>query len=334
MTAAHWAGVAALLERRQLPISLGALAAGLLLGWAAPETVPALEHAITPVLGALLYVTFLQVPMRELTRSFRAGRFLAATLVVNFVAVPLVLAGMFSLLPADHAVRLGVLLVLLTPCVDYVIVFSAMAGGSGQRLLAATPLLLVAQMLLLPAYLALFLDGRATAMVEPGPFAEAFLFLVALPLVLAWITQVWAARHPTGHTFSLRASSATVPLMAATLITVVSSQVPALTGSLTKIAAVLPFYGAFLVVMAFVGLAVARLFHLDVPDSRAVIFAGAARNSLVVLPFALALPETMSVAVAVIVAQTLVEVIGMVVYLRAIPRLTKQRATTAGTKPN
>jgi hypothetical protein len=36
---------------------------------------------------------------------------LAAALVVNFAVVPLVVAAMFTFLPADQAVRLGVLLV-------------------------------------------------------------------------------------------------------------------------------------------------------------------------------------------------------------------------------
>lgn len=67
---------------------------------------------------------------------------------MNFVIVPLVVAAIFTFLPADQTVRLGVLLVLLCPCVDYVVVFSGLAGGSNRRLLAATPLLLVAQMLL------------------------------------------------------------------------------------------------------------------------------------------------------------------------------------------
>ncbi|MCG5219053.1 hypothetical protein [Streptosporangium sp. KLBMP 9127] len=106
-----------------------------------------LEYAINPVLAALLYVTFLQVPAAELVRSLRAGRFLAAALVVNFFVVPLVVAAMFAFLPADQAVRLRVLLVLLTPCVDYVIVFSGLAGGDSRRLLAATPLLLAAAVL-------------------------------------------------------------------------------------------------------------------------------------------------------------------------------------------
>ena len=59
----------------------------------------------------------------------RDGRFLGAALMVNFVVVPLVVAVMFSFLPPDQAVRLGVLLVLLTPCVDYVIVFCGLASA-------------------------------------------------------------------------------------------------------------------------------------------------------------------------------------------------------------
>ncbi|HEX7305465.1 arsenic resistance protein [Lentzea sp.] len=296
------------MDRHQVTVYLGALATGAVAGLAAPSAVSWLEHAINPVLAVLLYVTFLQVPVAELGRSPRAGRFLAAALVVNFAVVPLVVAAMLAFLPADQAVRLGVLLVLLAPCVDYVIVFSGLAGGDNRRLLAATPVLLVAQMVLLPVYLLVF--GGA-AVVEPGPFAEAFVVLIAIPLALAWLTQ------RSGRVVGAM-STTMVPLMAVTLFAVVASQVPKLT-DLTQVARVVPFYVAFLVVMAFLGLAVARLFRLDVPGSRAIVFTGATRNSLVVLPLALALPG--DVAGVVVVTQTLVEVVGMVVYVRAVPRL-------------
>ncbi len=154
---------------------------GTVVGWVAPAAGPGLEHAINPVLAALLYVTFLQVPAAELVSSLRAGRFLAAALVVNFVVVPLVVAAMFVFLPDDQAVRLGVLLVLLAPCVDYVIVFSGLAGGSSQRLLAATPLLLLAQMVLLPGFLFLFMGSDLADVVEVGPFVEAFVVLIVIP---------------------------------------------------------------------------------------------------------------------------------------------------------
>ncbi len=220
----------------------------------------------------------------------------------------------------DGAGRIPVL-VLLTPCVDYVIVFSTLAGASGQRLLAATPLLLLAQMLLLPGYLYLFLGSELATIVEPGPFLEAFLTLIVFPLTLAWVTQAWATRRPSGQTVADAMGTAMVPLLAATLLTVVASQVPKLGDNLADIAHIVPFYVLFLLVMPFVGLAVTRLFRLNTPDSRAVVFTGATRNSLVVLPLALALPDRLAIAAVVVVTQTLVEVLGMVLYIRVIPRL-------------
>ncbi|MEV7123922.1 bile acid:sodium symporter [Kitasatospora griseola] len=309
------------MEHHQVAIYLAAMAAGGLLGWAAPGLGPGLEHAINPVLGALLFVTFLQVPAAELFRSLRDGRFLAAAVVVNFVVVPLVVAAMFTFLPADQAVRLGVLLVLLCPCVDYVIVFSGLAGGSNRRLLAATPVLLVAQMLLLPGFLYLFMGSELADIVEVGPFVEAFLILIVIPLALAWALQAWAARQPTGQKVSDGATTTMVPLMAATLLTVVASQVPKLGDSFGDVVGVVPFYVLFLVVMAFAGKAVARLFRLDAGAGRAIVFTGATRNSLVVLPLALALPDSLAVASVVVVTQTLVEVLGMVAYVRLVPRL-------------
>jgi ACR3 family arsenite transporter len=82
-----------------------------------------------------------------------------------------------------------------------------------------------------------------------------------------------------------------------------------------------PPFVVLIVIPLALGLAVARVFQLGTSASRAIIFTGATRNSLVVLPLALALPDAIAVAAVVIVAQTLVEVVGMVAYVRAIPRL-------------
>ncbi|WP_241831994.1 hypothetical protein [Parafrankia soli] len=120
--------------------------------------------------------------------------------------------------------------------------------------------------------------------------------------------------------------------MIATLLTIVASQVPKLDDNLTDIAGVAPFYALFLLLMAFAGLAVARLFHLDVPAARAVVFTGATRNSLVVLPLALALPDQLATAAVAVVAQTLIEVIGMVIYVRAVPRFLPQDRHPAATR--
>ncbi|MFG1808094.1 arsenic resistance protein [Streptomyces sp. NPDC049040] len=309
------------MERHQVAVYLAAMAVGALLGWAAPAAGPGLGHAINPVLAALLFVTFLQVPAADLLRAARGGRFLAAALTVNFLVVPPVVAAVFGFLPDDQAVRLGVLLVLLCPCVDYVIVFSGLAGAAAHRLLAVTPVLLVVQMLLLPLFLYAFLGSGLSDVVHAGPFLRAFLFLIVVPLALAWALQAWAGHRDAGRRVSDTVTGAMVPLMAATLLTVVASQVPEVGGHFADVGAVVPVYVAFLVVMSFAGRAVARLFRLDVPASRAIVFTGATRNSLVVLPLALALPDDLAVAAVVVVTQTLVEVLGMVAYVRVVPAM-------------
>jgi len=50
-----------------------------------------------------------------------------------------------------------------------------------------------------------------------------------------------------------------------------------------------------------------------------VMFSTATRNSLVVLPLALALPASMSMAPLAIVTQTLVELVAMLVLVRVAP---------------
>lgn len=75
----------------------------------------------------------------------------------------------------DHPRLLhGIYLVLLTPCIDYVIVFTSLGRGNEKLLLMATPILFVTQILLLPLYLWMFMGKEAVGIVEPGPFLEAF----------------------------------------------------------------------------------------------------------------------------------------------------------------
>src|SRR3954447_24180840 len=58
-----------------------------------------------------------------------AGSPLVAALALNLVIVPPVAFGLSQLAPAGRAVELGVLVILPRPCIDYVIVFTRLAGG-------------------------------------------------------------------------------------------------------------------------------------------------------------------------------------------------------------
>lgn len=312
------------MERHQISLYLLAIAAGGALGLLLPVA-HYLEVGIEPVLALLLFATFLGVPFTALGASLRDVRFLSAVGVVNFLLVPVVAYGLSRVVAGQPALLFGVLLVLLTPCIDYVIVFAGLAGGASDRLLAAAPLLMLAQILLLPVYMLIFLGPEGVAVVDVAPFARAFLLLIVLPLSAAAATQWLAKKREAGRLIERTMLGLMVPLMMTTLFTVVASQAGAVGAAAAELLILVPIYAGFLIIMAVIGLAAGRTFQLDAPSTRALVFSGATRNSLVVLPLALALPAQLALAPVVVVTQTLVELIGMVIYVRLIPQLSRDR---------
>lgn len=316
------------MERWQVALYLGAIVIGAAAGLLLPDTAPTLAATITPALGLLLFATFLGVPLVDVTRSLRDGRFLATVLLVNFLVVPAIVWVLTRPIAGNQGLLVGVLLVLLTPCVDYVIVFTGLAGGDKARLLAATPLLMLLQLLLLPAYLWLFAGTETAGLIEVQPFAEAFLFLIVLPLVAAAAVQSAARRFAAARRLSAVMAGAMVPLMVVTLAAVVGSQIVGLGGEVATLAGLVPIYLIFLALTLAVGIGAAEMAKLDVAASRAVTFSAATRNSLVVLPLALAVPPSLGLAPLAVVTQTLVELVGMVVFVRLVPWLIPNRAIT------
>lgn len=206
--------------------------------------------------------------------------------------------------------------------------FTGIAGGAKDRLLAAAPLLMLAQMLLLPLYLWLFVGADFVAAVDLAPFIEAFLLLIALPLAAAGLTQLAAARIRWGAAVQEVVLGAMVPLMMLTLAVVVASQIAGVGRQLGALLLAIPVYVLFAAVVIPVGAVAGSAAGLDVRARRAVVFSGATRNSLVVLPLVLALPAAFDLAPLVVVTQTLVELIVMVIFVRLIPRLIPSRSAS------
>ena len=308
------------LERWQAPIYLVTVVLAAVMAWQFGG-MQVLEVVINPALALMLYVTFLQVPWTALRAVWVQGRFLLALLVTNFVAIPLLVGVLSLMLPSDELLRFGVLLVLLAPCIDYVVTFAHMGKADARLLLACTPVLLVVQMLLLPFYIEVMLGSQAADWVQLGAFVDAFIGLIVAPLALAVATQRWAQRSSTGQRWSAVLALLPVPATAMVLFVVMAAVVPQLGAAPDAVRQVLPVYVAFAVLAPAVAWCVAQLFKLPAPAARAVAFSGSTRNSLVVLPLALAVPGAMPVLPAVIVAQTLVELLSELVYIQLMPKL-------------
>lgn len=308
-------------DRHQIPLYLVAILAGVVVGLALPQVAPVAEASINPVLMVLLYATFLGIPLTRLGEAARDIRFLGTVLVLNFLVVPIVVFGLSRVIAHDQVLLVGVLLVLLAPCIDYVIVFTGLAGGDHARLLAAAPLLMLAQIVLIPVYMGLMAGPGLFRVIDLAAFGKAFLLLIVVPLLLATVTQTLHAVR-----IMALAEALMVPVMMLTLTVVVASQIDAVSHQLGQLLQVIPLYIAFPLIMVPVGMGVAKLGAQPPAAARAVVFSGATRNSLVVLPLALALPPAFGLAAVVVVTQTLVELIFMVILVRLVPKLITQKA--------
>lgn len=308
------------LENRQIIIYFGTAMVAAMIALMVPGTV-VLERAINPALAFMLFVTFLQVPLADLRRAFTQLRFVSALVIVNFVAIPILVAVLVQFVPDNPMAQLGVLLVLLTPCIDYVVTFSHLGRADARLLLASTPILLIIQMLLLPIYLGLLLGRETADLVQIGPFVHAFVWLIAVPLLLAAVVQLWSARSKRGELTSTVLGLLPVPSTALVLFIVIAAVTPQLESAIPAALGVAPIYIAFAIIAPLLGWSAARLLRLEAPAGRAVAFSAGTRNSLVVLPLALAVPGALPVLPAVIVTQTLVELISELIYIRLIAKL-------------
>ncbi|MBT2771429.1 arsenic resistance protein [Halomonas sp. ISL-60] len=307
------------MEKHQSWLYLVFISLGLALGIGAPAFAEQLERLLWPLLGLLLYATFTQIPLLHIAQSMKDKRFMAALMVGNFIAIPAFLALLVVWLPLSPPVLAGVLLVLLVPCTDWFITFTHLGKGDTARAVAATPLLLLVQMIALPVYLWLFLGSEWFQLTLSTELLRAFAGLILTPLALAWLTEYAAQRHKAVERIVHKLGLLPVPLLALVVFIIAASQIKTVLGLSQVLVQVVFIFIGFLVFAALLGKGLGKLFKLPTTSARTLAFSFGTRNSFVMLPIALTLPSAWQAAVVVIVFQSLVELFGMVAFLRWVP---------------
>lgn len=307
------------LERQQVWLYLTAIVMGLAAGHRWPGAQPLFESLLWPFLIALLYATFVQVPLLHLREAFRDVRFLLSVVIGNFIVLPLVAWGLVHFLPAEPALRLGVLLVLLVPCTDWFITFSQLGGGNVTRAIAVTPINLLLQLLLLPLYLWWMLGDEFVSVVTRAKAWPALLVIV-IPLAVAALSERWIEARAERNRWRDYFGWWPVPLLALVVFLIAAAQINAVQRAFDLLFVVAPLYLVFLVLAALFARVIANTARLPINQARTLAFSLGTRNSFVVLPLALSLPAGWEIAAVVILLQSLIELFGMVFYLWWVPR--------------
>lgn len=177
-----------LIGKLQPVIIITAALLGLLLGAVTPfGSVSA--GLIEVFLMLLLYILFLSIDLKQIKKSFTNVRFTLSAVVINFVFTPLfgyLLGKVFF--PSSLDIRIGLLMLLVTPCTDWYLVFTGLSKGNVELGMSILPLNLILQILLLPVYLLVLIGSEVT--MDVGSLVSSVAMVLVIPFVLAYITKL------------------------------------------------------------------------------------------------------------------------------------------------
>ena len=311
-----------LLEDRQIYIYLLFIMMGVGFGLLFDHASLIFEPFISILIAILLFSMFAQIPFLSLRQKISNFKFLVALIISNFIFIPILV---FLIVTAFHITStpllIGIYLVLLTPCIDYVIVFTKLGHGNESFMLIATPILFILQIILLPIYFLIFLNQDFSEYIDFIPFIKTFVYLILVPLIIAIFIQVLSKKSDAMSNILSLSEWLPVPFMGLVLMTVIGSQIPKIFNDSHVVWIVVPVYICFMIIAPFIGYLSGKIFALPSDLKRTIAFSSSTRNALVVLPLALSLPYKWSTIVTtVVVTQTLVELIGELFYIKLIPK--------------
>ena len=313
------------IEKYQIYIYFIALFSGIIVGLISNAFANILETIISASLCILMFSMFSQIPFFNIKHNLLNIKSILALLTSNFIAIPLFVFGLIQLFDVSNVpIIIGLYLVLLTPCIDYVIVFNALGKGNEQLMLFATPLLFIGQILLLPLYFTLFLNIDVFSQIDIFPFLKSFLMFIIFPLLSALLLQYTSEKSESINQILKLTSWLPEIFMALVLFSIVGSQINKIIYNLNIVFLVIPIYICFLIVSPFIGTLCGKLFKVTQETKRTIAFSSSTRNALVVLPLALGLPNHwVTIATTVIITQTLCELLGELIYIKMIPKYIK-----------
>jgi ACR3 family arsenite efflux pump ArsB len=146
---------------------------------------------IVPLLAMMLYATFLPMALQQVGRAIRNLNVTTASLSMNFLWTPVLAWGLGAVfLRNTPDLWVGLILLMVTPCTDWYLVFTGVAGGDVSLATALLPFNLTLQILLLPIYL-LVLAGRLVEL-NPQALLGSIFWVLLIPLLMAFLSRRWA----------------------------------------------------------------------------------------------------------------------------------------------
>lgn len=286
--------------------------AGIAVGLAASQVdgVPVLaDRLILPFLMVMLFGAFASIPLASLRRVAGNRRVVGSSLAVNFCWNPLLAVGLGAIFLTDHpALWVGLLMLLVTPCTDWYLIFTDLANGDVPLATSLLPYNLVLQLLLLPVYLYVFAGALVDLRVRF--LLESVVLVLVVPLALAALARyVLAERKGTqwlDDTFLPKLGPVQIAFLALAVAAMFASQGDLVLERPDVLALLALPVLAFYVVNFCLGLAIGRLLDFSYGEVACFNCTILSRNSPTALAIAVvAFPNEPLIALALVIGPLL-----------------------------
>ena len=311
------------INKYQTGVILLAVFSGLVLGQM-EATAHFSAHLIVPLLMLMLFGLFLTIDLRELQRSFRNVKFSLTSLAINFVWTPIFAYGLgYLFLAQDLPIWIGFVMLMVTPCTDWYLVFTGMAKGNLSLSTAILPINLLLQVLLLPLYLLLFFGQSGN--IALAPLLESMLLVLVIPFALALLLKTFI--KPAGfkaNSFLTFFETGQVLFLALAVTAMFASEGKNLMNHPNVIIKLLPPILLFFSITFVLSQVISKLFRFSYADKVSLVLTTMARNS----------PISLAIAVTAFAHEPLIALSLVIGPLIELPVLTFATQVLLKTKKN
>ncbi|MBT2581643.1 bile acid:sodium symporter [Planococcus sp. ISL-109] len=261
------------------------------------------ESFIVPFLLLMLYGLFLSIPLKHLKNAFKNLPFLKTSTIINFVWTPVLAWGLGAVFLADHpALWIGFIMLMVTPCTDWYLMFTSIAKGNVPLSTSVLPINLILQVVLLPVYLFIF-AGTIEA-IPLSTIGESILLVLVIPFVLAHATRYALRKKETFLNDRLLPffSATQILFLSLAIMAMFASQGNYLLNNLEVIAILFIPILLFFVINFGVAQTVGKAMKFSYEDTVSLSLTIIARNSPVSLAIAvIAFPDKPLIALALVI---------------------------------
>ncbi|MCC5909364.1 MAG: arsenic resistance protein [Clostridiaceae bacterium] len=267
-------------------------------------------YFITPFLMVMLFGVFLQTPIEGLKKGFKNAKVLKLSLLINFVWTPLLAFGLSFLFFRDAPdVFIALIMDMVTPCTDWYLVFTAIAGGSIALSTSFLPWNLFMQFISMPA--AIFLFAGTVVDIQPYVFLESFFRVLLVPFIIAVFIrkmiyyikdEKWFEENILGKMDLFQSLCLMFAIMA-----MFASQGTILIENLGLVIRLIIPVTLFFIINFSVGQLIGRVFKLSYQEGASLIFTILARNAPLALTIAVATFPDRPLIPLVLAVESLIE---------------------------